>query len=274
MANEKKEAAPKTEQALTAPNPFEDLVTYERPAGKDEGTLGNEGIGRDDITMPRIGLAQKMSAEIDVTEKAKYIEGLQFMDLFNTSTRKNLGKGPLHFVILRRDDLRWIEWNPRSEGGGIKDKNVRAGDPRTLFGPAGEKPIATEYHDFIVLLFNGFDPSDPLQSIVAFSLKSTGIKAAKHLNFLIQLRGPKLICKGVYSVTTGHETDKKTSGVYSTYKFDQAGWLKPDSPMEKLAIELFEAWKDRKVEFADDMPPDDDPDNFNPQQYEGAKGQM
>jgi hypothetical protein len=248
----------------TVPKGMEDMMTLDRPTGADEGTLGNEGIGRDDIAMPRIGLAQKMSPEIDRTN-AGYIDTLEFTDLFHSLKRKNLGKGPLHFVILRRDDPRWIEWIPRDEGGGIRDKDVRANDPRTKFGPDGEKPIATEYHDFIVLMLTGLDAGDPLDSIVALSLKSSGIKAAKHLNFLISLRGPKLICKGVYALTTGHETDKKTQGVYATYKFANAGWLKPDSAIETLVVELFDAWKDRKVEIervADDV------DSFDPAKIE------
>ena len=249
----------KQTDVVTIPKGMEDLMTLDRPEGHDEGTLGNEGIGRADILMPRIGLAQKMSPEIDPTNAARYIEGLAFTDLFHSTLKKKLPQ-PIHFVILRRDDPRWIEFNPLDEGGGIKDMDVRFGDARTKFGPDGEKPIATAFHDFIILLLTGFDLSSPMDSIVALSLKSSAIKAAKHLNLLIQLRGPKLICKGVYSLTTGHETDKKTQGVYATYKFANAGWLKPDSGVEKAAIELFEAWKDRTVEFEREP---DDPDSFD-----------
>ena len=253
----------KTAEISKVPQGLEDLVTFDRPTGSDTGTLGSEGIGRDDILMPRIAVAQKMSPEIDPTH-AKFIKDLQFTDLFHTLTRKNLGKGPLHFCILRRDEPRWIEFNPIDEGGGIKDKDVRKGDPRTEFH-GDEKPVATEFHDYIVLLLTGMDLADPMASIVGLSLKSTGIRAAKHLNLLVQMRGPKLICKGVYALTTGHETDKKTQGTYATYKFQNAGWLKPDSQVEKLAVELFKVWKDRKVEFERD-----NPDDFEPMKYEAA----
>lgn len=269
MSKDTKDTAAKDTALSTIPSGMEGMISTERPAGIDEGTLGNEGIGRGDVLMPRLGLAQKMSPEIDPTNSARYIDGLAFTDLFHSTTKKNLGKGPLHFVILRRDDPRWIEFNPLDQGGGIKDPNVHAGDSRTHFGANGEKPIATEFHDYIVLLLTGFDAADPLQSVVALSLKSSAIKAAKQLNLLIQLRGKKLICKGVYTVSTGHEVDKKTQGVYATYKFQNAGWLTPDSPIEKTAIEMFEAWKDKKVEF-DRVP--DDPDAFEPARYEAAAG--
>jgi hypothetical protein len=210
--------------------------------------LGTEGITRDDLIIPRLGLAQKMSPEIDESSP-KYIPGLKFVDLYNSLSKKIYGKGPVHFVILRRYDPRWIEFNPIEEGGGIKDMNVQAGDPRTEFGPNGEKPVATMFYDFLVLLLNDFNPADPLQNVIALSLKSSGVKAAKYLNFLVQQRGKKLICKGVYELKSGTDTDKKTNSVYAVYKFNNAGWLKPDSPLEKLAIEMFEAWKDREAKI-------------------------
>src|ERR1017187_5747572 len=158
-----KAIAEQTDALATIPKGIEDMMTLDRPEGKDEGDLGNEGIGREDILMPRIALAQKMSPEIDPTNVARYIEGLQFMDMFHSVSKQNLGKGPLHFVILRRDDPRWIEWVPREQGGGIKDMDVRKGDPRTKFTGA-EKPVAAKYLDYIVLLLTGFDPKNPMQN--------------------------------------------------------------------------------------------------------------
>lgn len=263
MANEATKDTALTSAAV------QDMIVLDRPSGKDEGELGNEGIGRDDILMPRLGVAQKMSPEIDPTNQGRYIEGLQFTDLFNSLTRKVYGKGPLHFVILRRDDPRYIEFNPIDAGGGIKDMNVAPDDPRTQFttGPGGEriKPVATMFYDFIVLLLTDFNPAEPMQNIIALSLKSSGIKAAKHLNFLINQRGQKLICKGVYELRTGPETDKKTQGVYAVYKFKNAGWLKPDSAIEKLAIELYESWKEREVKIDTDAADIDDSMEANPE---------
>lgn len=242
---------------LTKLGDFGSMITAERPAGKDDGHLGTEGITQDDILIPRIGLAQKTSNEIDPTH-AKYIEGLKFMDLFNSMSKKVYGTGPLYFVILRRYDPRWVEFNPLEEGGGIKDRNVPAGDPRTEFGENGEKPVATMFYDFLVLVLNDLDPTSPVENVVALSLKSSGIKAAKHLNMLITQRGQKLLCKGVYEVRTGHDTDKKSGATYAIYKFKNAGWLKPDSTLEHLALEMFEAWKERDVKIDVDTAGTDD----------------
>ena len=105
---------------ITIPSGMEELITAERPSGIDEGDLGNEGMTREDILMPRLGLAQKMSPEIDPTNQEKYIEGLQFTDLFNSLTKARYGKGPLYFSILRRDQPRYVEFTPIDQGGGIE----------------------------------------------------------------------------------------------------------------------------------------------------------
>ena len=261
MAEQKNDAL-----ALTG---LEGMISTARPEGADSGVLGNEGIGREDILMPRLGIAQKMSPEIDMTN-ARYIEGLQFTDMFNSVTKQVYGKGPIHFLILRRYDPRYVEFKPIEEGGGIVDRDVPADDPRTKFGPNGEKPVATMFYDYVILMLNGLNFEEPLANVIGFSLKSSGIKAAKHLNFLINQRGKKLICKGLYTVTAGYEVDKKSQGTYAVYKIKNAGWVSPGTALEKLAVELFESWKDRDVNIDRDAHAEEGDASFTPEQYEQA----
>lgn len=246
------------------------MITTERPEGKDAGSLGNEGMGRDDVAMPRLGLAQKMSKEVDPTNAARYIEGLQFQEMFNSLTKQRFGKGPLYFCILRRDAPRFIEFFPIADGGGIKDMNVPVGDPRTDFttGEGGQriKPVATKFYDYIVLLLNEQTLADPASNIIALSLKSSGLKVAKKINMFIQQRAAqgKTICKGVYKLTTGHDTDKTSGSTYAIFNVDNAGWLQAGSPIEELAVGMFESFKEREVK----IDRDENPDDFNPAQYD------
>ena len=236
--------------ATNAIVPFEDFLTTETPASIDTGELGSEGIGREDITMPRIGIAQKMSPEIDPTSP-RYIDGLKFTDLYHTGEKKSLGQGPVHFSILKRLEPRYIEFYPIESGGGVKEFDVPKDDPRTQFTvdrATGKKtkPVATMFYDFIVLLLNDLDMSNPNKNVVALSFKSSGLKAAKKLNYLITSRPRKLLPKGVYKIWSGKpQTDKNSGGTYAVYDVDNAGWLKEESAVEKYAISAFESWKDR-----------------------------
>lgn len=231
------------------PTGLEGMITTTRPEGADEGQTGAEHIGRDDILIPRLALAQKTSPEIDPTAP-RYISGLQFTDLFNSVSKQNYGKGPLHFAILRADKPRWVEFNPLDQGGGVRDPNVPADDPRTQFGPVDgtgkpTKPVATKFYDFIVLVLNNLDFADPMQNVVGLSMKSTAIKVAKQLNLFITQRGKKALYKGVYTVATA--SDQNPSGTFAIYKVQNAGWLAPGSQIETLAGEMWESWKDKVV---------------------------
>lgn len=231
---------------------MEGMISTQRPEGVDTGDLGYEHIGKEDILIPRLALAQKTSPEIDPTSP-RFIEGLQFTDLFNSVGRSKYGKGPLHFVILRADRPRFVEFIPLAEGGGVRDPNVPADDPRTKFGaidPAtnkSAKPIATKFYDFIVLLLNDLDFNDPMKNVMGLSMKSTAIKVAKQLNLLITQRGKKALYKGVYELST--DSDKNALGAFAIYKVKNAGWLTAGSAAENMASEMWNGWKDRQVKI-------------------------
>lgn len=239
---------PMTTDAL-APTGLEGMVTTTRPESTYEGQTGAEHIGRDDILIPRLALAQKTSPEIDPTAP-RYISGLQFTDLFNSVSKVNYGKGPLHFAILRADRPRFVEFIPLDQGGGVRDPNVAANDPRTQFGPVegtgkAAKPIATKFYDFIVLILNNLDFANPMENVVALSMKSTALKVARQLNLFISKRGKQELFRGVYTVATA--SDQNPSGTFAIYKVQNAGWLAPGSQVEALAEEMWTSWKDKDL---------------------------
>lgn len=208
---------------------------------------GTEDIGRDDIQMPRLGLAQKMSPEIDA-ENAKHIEGLKPGEMFNSLTQQIIGKGPILFTVVRRDPARYVEFIPREQGGGIRDLNVPPDDPRTQFGPNGELPVATKFYDYILGRVD-----QPGFELIALSLKSTGLKVGRNLNALIKLRNAPLFA-GVYSLSVVSEENSK--GKYYNFSVKNAGWLNED--MFKIAEQAFNALRNREITIDREGHADDD----------------
>jgi hypothetical protein len=153
---------------------LQEVPEYLRDVDSAEGT---EGLTKEDMIMPRLALAQKMSPEVD-PENAKFIEGLEVGDLFN-SVHKTIYPEPIEFVVLKKEPPRYVEFRPLDEGGGIIDMNVPANDPRTMFtrGADGKpvKPVATKFYDFVIMLL-------PSMELIGLSFKSTGLKAAKFIN--------------------------------------------------------------------------------------------
>jgi hypothetical protein len=248
---------------------------------------GSEHIERDDMLLPRLALAQKISYELESSHE-KFIDGLKEGELFNTVSKNIYGSGPIEFVIIRADRPRFVEFHPRASGGGIKDIDVPANDPRTQFtkGPNGETvpPVATKFYDFIVLLL----PSTPgvtEPEMIGLSFKSTGLKTARLLNTLVQQRGKRPIYAGKYVI--GVSKAKNAKGIYHVYTVKNSpfanefsankedprmsGWVSQD--VFGFAKEQFEAMKDRIInidattETAEDASEGDA--SFEPAQYDG-----
>lgn len=217
-------------------------VSLEKPDWMEASKDGTEHITQADMQMPRLLLAQKMSPEVDSSE-SRYIEGLKIGDFFNGLTKEVYGKGPLHFVVLRADPPRGVEFIPREEGGGVRDPNVPLDDPRMSFGPAGEKPVATKFYDFIILLL----PlnADPMSRMVALSFKSTGIKIAKQLNGLITLRN-QAVYRGVYRLTS--KEMQNNQGKWSIPEIANAGFIsdqRVDAQLKDISLSL----RTKKIEI-------------------------
>jgi hypothetical protein len=222
---------------------------------------GLEHIGKDDMQMPRLAIAQALSPQLK-EDDPKYIDGLKFGHLFNDVTGENFQRGPIEFMVVRADPTRWIEFNPREAGGGIKDFHVPFGDPRTQFGANGEKPAAMQFYDFIVLML-------PTRTPIALSFKSSGLKVAKRLNTLIAMRNAPLFA-GRYTLTAAKEKNQK--GEFAVYQIKNsevvdefsaqgkngpmAGWVNRE--LFDYAKSLHEQIKDKKIDINREVGDEDD----------------
>lgn len=229
---------------------------------KDAKMEGLEHVTEADIAMPRLLIAQQGSPQIN-SVKPEFIEDLKSGDFFNSLTGQIYGRGPIVFSVLRGDPPRWMEFIPREQGGGIKDRDVPHGDPRTEWQPDGKPPIATKFYDFIIMLhqFGG--------QLVALSFKSTGLKVARGLNGLMQAR-MKPIYTGTYAIDAPSTTNAK--GSWFIPRVRNVGWI----PQEMISMmkEMHDNFKNRVIDI--DRPEatggtaDDGDTSFEPQQYETA----
>jgi hypothetical protein len=200
----------------------------ERPKSLDPNDLyGTEDIAADELRLPRLAIAQAMSPQ--ATEgNSQFIEGLRPNDMFNDLTGEIYGRGPLTFVPCSRH-VRYIEFVPREEGGGIRDMDVPRHDPRTKWGKDehGDKvpPLATEFVEFVVLLLRPSKAPEP----IVLSIKTTNKwnrRAADQLTTFIKTRNAA-IYSGLYKVSSGPE--KNEHGTFGVYSVRNAGFI-PETP--------------------------------------------
>ncbi len=96
-----------------------DLVTTQdkMPAFMDNASRrGQEGVGVDDLTIPRLQLIQDLSPQRKKNDP-QYIEGAEEGMLFNSVTKKLYGSGVIFIPCFYRKE--WVIWKAQSEGGGF-----------------------------------------------------------------------------------------------------------------------------------------------------------
>ena len=209
---------------------------------------GLESFSKDDVLIPRLTLAQALSPQVTDGDP-KRIADLRPGMLFNSMTGQNYGKS-VKVQILRKDALRAMEFFSQDDGGGVKDPNVPMNDPRTRFGPEGEKPTATTFRDYIARIL-------PSGELIALSFKSSGLAAAKALNGFIALRRTSPIYAGVYQITTDTQLKPKPHFVYI---ISNAGWVTKEQYEEGKI--LYASVKDLDTATKVDRDVYDDDDEF------------
>jgi hypothetical protein len=239
--------------------------TLDRPKSLDQNDrTGTEGIGADEIRLPRLAIAQGLSPQMTPGD-AQYIEGLKLFDMFNDLTGEVYGKGPITFVPVRRDVKR-IEFIPRSEGGGIVDLDVPVNDPRlrwTVEGGERVPPKATEFVEFIILMLRPGKAPEP----IVLSIKGTNKwnrRASSQLTTFIKLRNAAIYA-GLYKVDTLTPA-KNDSGTFGVPVAKNAGFIPVDTPagaaLFEFAKKFHESLKGKTVVVdrepgSDDFEPND-----------------
>ena len=202
---------------------------------------GAEGavFSSDDLLIPRLQLAQKMSPELDEND-AKYIEGIKAGNFFNSVSRDiytDIDVIPCH------SRTSYTEWVPRDQGGGLVGehdadspavKNTLTveedGKRRDVMESGNELVIADEFYSFIVKEDGDYEP-------VLISMKSTQRKVAKRWRTLISMnkaRNPKTnqlqsvpIFSTLWKLTSVVEVNKKNEK-YSNFAVQKIGPISTD----------------------------------------------
>ena len=165
-----------------------------------QGQRGLELASQDDITYPRLALAQANSPSIKKSSD-KRIEGLEEGFLYDTLTGEIYGD-TIEIVPIRFFKS-YIRFRPESEGGGVMKMAANADNiaPVDLeFGPNGEKPVWTEFRNFL-----SYIPATGRLAVV--SMKSTQTKVAKQWVSLMRFAGVPAYGKS-YELSTVSESNQ------------------------------------------------------------------
>lgn len=209
-------------------------------AGDNRGT---ENIDSSDVRLPFIAIAQKTSKAIDPTETGKFIEGLKFLDMYNSETRQNYGKGPLEFIpVVMRKRAALMKEN------GQLGEAVDWDDPRVTWEGAQEagrdKPEGQRIYDWAVLLV-------PSMELVLVSFRSKSFGAGKSLNGFVKVRKPSFA--GKYKLIVAR--DENAKGAFGKFELQPAG--KPDDAQFEWAEQVYASISQANITSSEEEEPGD-----------------
>src|SRR6516164_7301360 len=206
---------PKKEEELIKVGEVGSIVVPDYLEGDE--MLGFDDMGREDMTLPRLGLCQSMTPQRK-KESPGYVQGLEEGDWFNTITGENFGNTvmvtPLLFYKTR------IRFFPLDSGGGIRcqsrDFHLGVGDPggdcdtcKLATFNAEQKPDCNKFFNYPALAWRPGATPGP-QNLLVVSFKSTALKAASAWNSLMQIRR-KSMFTGIYRFTSALQQKDKQS---------------------------------------------------------------
>ena len=222
------------------------------PSYIDQGSrTGLEKMRDQDVVYPRIVLLQALSPIVREKD-SPYNAG----DMINSVTLE---------LICERDTQRefipilfwpeWIEWGPRSEGGGVigmsRDpmselaQRAKANEKRDVGGKT--VMAVTEYLTFLILLADR--PPVTMADAVCLSCAKSNYKHGKRLLNLARLRGNVPLFAGKYTLSAASEHNARSNSDYWAYGLENAGFASEEQ--YAFAKEAYELLKDHEVKAAE-----------------------
>lgn len=154
-------------------------------AALEQDALAPEMFGRDDIAVPFIRILQSNSPEVKRSE-AKFIEGAQEGDFFNTASLKIYKADEGVIVVPVFYTKSFTEWKPRTAGGGlVKDhgsdssilEQTTKNDKKKDVLPNGNEVVSGALYYLLIV-----DPKTGEFEQAAMVLTSTQLKKARRWN--------------------------------------------------------------------------------------------
>lgn len=204
---------------------------------------GQENVGLEDITIPRLDVLQDLSPQRKKNDPA-YIEGAEEGMLFNTVTGELYGTEVYFIPCYYKKE--WLIWKLQGAGGGFngafntedeaKAEFASQGFYEEMYEDKGQKICAYEIVDTANHFGLVFDKADNVKEICV-SMSKSKMKVNRSFNTLVKLAGGDRFSR-VYKVSAVEDTNKANQSYYNM-KITSMGYA-PES-MFLLGEKMYES---------------------------------
>ena len=205
---------------------------------------GQENVGIEDLTIPRIDVIQSQSKQRKKNDP-KYIEGAEEGMLFNTVSGKLYGSKLFICPVYFRKE--WVIWKNQDAGGGFNGAFATEAEAKAVMRENGwdtetlkkdghdiptYEAIDTGQHFCLVL-----DTSDMTTEEAVISMSKSKMKASRQLNTLAKMAGGDRFSR-VYEVSAVEDQNKQGQDFFNM-SVKQLGFA--PEPVYRQAEKLYEA---------------------------------
>jgi hypothetical protein len=150
---------------------------------------GSEGVGIDDITIPRVDVLQALSPQRKKTN-AEYIEGAEEGMLFNTVTKQLYGSSFTFIPVYFRKE--YVIWKDRKEGGGFAGAYPSEQAAQHAIEDQDLNPEIHQISDtgqHFGLIVSDHESDSPRIEEAVISMSRSKMKVSRQLNTMIRMAG-------------------------------------------------------------------------------------
>ena len=213
-----------------------DMFSNDVPDWMNDAGRGQEGVGMEDLSIPRIEIVQSLSPERKKNDP-QYIDGAEEGLLFNTVTRSLYGEQLTFVPVYFRKEF--VIWRLRDMGGGFRgayDTHAAADHALNQMDDPENHEILDTAQQFGLVVLPESTVDEPVTEEVVISMTKSKMKASRQLNTMVKMGGGDRFSRA-YQLSTMSVDGPK--GDYYTYSVKQLGFV--NEALFRRAESLYEA---------------------------------
>ena len=228
------------------------------PAFMDsESDRGQEGVGVDDLTIPRLQLIQDLSPQRKKNDP-QYIGGAEEGMMFNSVTHELYGEDVVFIPCYYRKE--WVIWKAQSEGGGFCGAFGTEREAKREYNEQDYGGKVTKKNDPMYEIndtgqqFGLLVHDDGRTEEIVLSLSKTKRKVDRQLNTIVKMAGGDRFSR-MYKVAATQDTNGAGQEFYN-YSVSLLGFVSSEE-MYRRAEKLYEAIASGQKDVKRDEPEDE-----------------
>jgi len=198
-----------------------------------ESVRGQENVGVDDLTIPRLGVIQDLSPQ-HKESKPEYIEGAKAGMLFNNVTSELYDKSVIFVPVYFRKE--WVIWKLQSAGGGFEGAFDSEDEAIEAFKSSDS--ITEETHEVVdmaqhfgMLIHENRPPEE-----IVISMSKSKLKVSRQLNTLVKMAGGDRFSKA-YKISAVEDQNNEGQD-YHNFGVTAIGFV--SEPVYNAGIKMYE----------------------------------